>query len=90
MDDDDGTLSVGDDVLAEEELGALLISAGGVPGDEFRLDGGSGRGWSFVSSHSRNCRYRAPVIAIVPAMASALSFLVKVMSHAPLHVMFVP
>jgi hypothetical protein len=32
----------------------------------------------------------APVIAIVPAMASALSFLVKVMSHAPLHVMFVP
>ena len=58
MDDDDGTLSVGDDVLAEEELGALLISAGGVPGDEFRLDGGSGRGWSFVSSYSRNWRYR--------------------------------
>jgi hypothetical protein len=46
VDDDDGTLSVGDDVLAEEELGAPLISAGGVPGDEFRLDGGSGRGWS--------------------------------------------
>jgi len=91
VDDDDGTLSVGDDVLAEEELGALLISAGGVPGDEFRLDGGSGRGWSFVSSYSPGTvAIEAPVIAIVPAMASALSFLVKVMSHAPLHVMFVP
>lgn len=35
VDDDDGIFSVGDDVFVEEEFGVLLISVGGVFGDEF-------------------------------------------------------
>ena len=61
MDDDDCSLGVRDDVLAEEELGTPVIGAGDVAGDELRLGGDRGhRSRGIVGSEGGRRRHGDP------------------------------